>query len=319
MKIIQVILLFLLILLVGCAQKDIETSEEIQPEEQSVADALVGTTWSGTIKGEATYQRTAPGHAYTATVKQVETGEFSFIIYKDRFTYRINGSGIGKVIYTSTGECKAEGSLTTNIKVSGIVDALTGELTLSISDDVDGRAAYSDYTRVCQSELRYKGRPQTTKTSFSAKFDSIYVDELDPVSGASGESSTPWVVSGAFMVHKITINGGSLKESFDFDVDVDPPIITIKQGEIAKATVSVRLVRGNPQPVKLTVTDWSSQNINAWFDKSPLSPGESTILNIKASCNTLPGEYLHTAQGEVGIRSSVDSVNVKVTDYPDCK
>lgn len=231
MKIIQVIILFLLILLIGCAEKNTKASKETSSEKQSAADSLVGTTWSGTINGEAMYQTSAPKSAYTSTTKQVETGEFSFTIYKDGFMYRINGSGIGKAVYTSSGECKAESSLTTNLKIRGSVDEQTGKITITVDDDVDGRSAYNSYTRVCQSELRYKGHEQSTKTSFNAMFDSIYAKDIDPVSGASGKSTTPWVVADTFMVHKITINNRFLKKLVDFDVDVDPPIITINQGE----------------------------------------------------------------------------------------
>lgn len=61
MKKITYFLPILVILIAGCAQQDIQAPEETTYEEQPVADPLVGTTWSGTIKGEAIYQSTAPG------------------------------------------------------------------------------------------------------------------------------------------------------------------------------------------------------------------------------------------------------------------
>ncbi len=207
MKKITYFLPIQVILIAGCAQQDIQTPEETSSEEQPVVDALVGTAWSGTIKGEAIYQRTVPKSSYAFTAKQVETGDFSFTIYKAGFKNRIKGSGTGKAIYTETGECEAESSLTTSLKIVGVVDELTGKIAINISDDVDNRSAWEHLTINCQSELRYKGRTQTTNGTFSAMFDLIYVDELEPASGASVEFTTPWVVAGSHMVYTITIYG----------------------------------------------------------------------------------------------------------------
>lgn len=105
---------------------------------------------------------------------------------------------------------------------------------------------------------------------------------------------------------------------FDFDVDVDPPVVTIDQGGTAAVDVSVKLVRGEPQRVKLTITGWGTVDITSQFDNPTPSAGTGTKLYITASCDTPPDDYLHTVQGEVGTRTSVDSVNLIVTEKSDC-
>lgn len=106
-------------------------------------------------------------------------------------------------------------------------------------------------------------------------------------------------------------------EDFDFDVDVDPAIVTIEQGGTAEVDVTVKLVRGESQQVKLTITNWGA-GITTQFANPTPSADTSTKLYITASCDTKADDYLHTVQGEVGTRTSVDSVNVKVEEKSDC-
>lgn len=120
------------------------------------------------------------------------------------------------------------------------------------------------------------------------------------------------------------ISGGDISassEDFEFDVDVNPHIATIKQGEIAVVNITVRLVRGTPQPVALTTTEWESAlEIYPIFAKTTVTPTETTMLYIETTCDTPPDEYLFTVRGEEegSFHTSVDSVNIKVVENSDC-
>ncbi|MEE9525847.1 MAG: hypothetical protein V3V78_04550 [Candidatus Woesearchaeota archaeon] len=107
-------------------------------------------------------------------------------------------------------------------------------------------------------------------------------------------------------------------EEFDFDVDVDPAIVSVVQGETATPLVTVRKVRGQAKDVSLTVTSWP--NIKAFLVNKVVTPTETTTLTIETSCDTAPDNYLFTVQGETAgtFKTSVDSVSVQVTKNPQC-
>jgi len=110
-------------------------------------------------------------------------------------------------------------------------------------------------------------------------------------------------------------------EEFDFDVDVEPHIVNIKQGEIATINVTVNLIRGTSQSVLLTFTEWGSDfGINATLGKSIASPTYKTKLYIKTTCETPADQYLFTVRGETAgtYKTSVDSANIIVEEDKDC-
>ena len=110
-------------------------------------------------------------------------------------------------------------------------------------------------------------------------------------------------------------------EDFDFDVDVSPHFVSIPQGETAEITVTVKLIRGEPQPVRLTTIDWSNiEGISVRFDANTVTPTGTTRLYVKTTCNTPAGNYLFTVQGQSGgtFRTSADAVTVEVQENPDC-
>ena len=110
------------------------------------------------------------------------------------------------------------------------------------------------------------------------------------------------------------------QSDFDFDVDLSPHVLRIKQGEEADISVTVKLVRGEPQPVVLTVTDWRSAGIITTLTPSIVSPTATATLNIKTSCSTPPSDYLFTVSGEGQgtFRTSVDSVTLTIEVNPNC-
>jgi len=302
------------------APDDITSSLETTRADQtspSGSDALIGTQWSGTIEGRSELEYSSSFYDYKVT--WVEMGEFTFIITKPKYVLKINGSGSGKTTAKWTGDCTAEGSLTTGLIIEGRVNEATGNLEFGIRDDFAGREAHAFVTRQCRSPKWTGVRP--SNDSFSASFDFIPPFSLEPVSGASAEGSIHFFGEEDNMKYKVTIGKGLSAQDFDFDVDVDPPVVTIKQDKTADINVVVRLLRGDARDITMTVTDWGSNFITSWFDDSVITPtqtGALTKIHIQPACDTEPGEYLHTIQGEAGTRSSVDSVNVKVTESLDC-
>jgi len=110
------------------------------------------------------------------------------------------------------------------------------------------------------------------------------------------------------------------QDDFDFDVDVSPPVLRIKQGEEADISVTVKLVRGEPQPVVLTVTDWQLAGIITTLTPSIVNPTATATLNVKTSCSTPPSDYLFTVSGESQgtSRTSVDSITLTIETNPNC-
>lgn len=110
-------------------------------------------------------------------------------------------------------------------------------------------------------------------------------------------------------------------DDFDFDVDVEPHIVTIKQGEIATINVTVKLVKGTSQPVLLTTTDWGSDfGITALLAISTVTPPATTKLYIETTCDTPADEYLFTVRGETSgtFKTSMDSTNIIIEEDLDC-
>jgi len=111
------------------------------------------------------------------------------------------------------------------------------------------------------------------------------------------------------------------QEDFDFDVDVEPHIVSIKQGEIALINITVKLVKGTSQPVLLTTTDWGSDfGITALLAISTVTPPATTKLYIETTCDTPADEYLFTVRGETSgtFKTSMDSTNIIIEEDLDC-
>lgn len=289
-----------LIFIVGCTQQNVQKSGE-----PAVNEILADTEWTGEIYFK--------GEEINFKGKIVWEDKVTFTMIHSEKNNNLHGSGKGQMTMTESGECTGETIWNYEIEVGGNYQRSKERFIWSVGPvNTDWVFKPNCVGRTGKAYVGSRVASPKIPTWLSDIQLELYDGEIIEKTFERGDESSYYK-----MVLQSSSKLTSLK-GFDFDVDVDPPIITIKQGETAKATVSVKLLRGNPQPLKMTVTDWSSQNINAWFDKSSLNPGESTILNIRTSCNTPSDEYLHTAQGEIGFRSSVDAVNVKVTNDPNC-
>jgi len=108
---------------------------------------------------------------------------------------------------------------------------------------------------------------------------------------------------------------------FDFDVDVSPHLVTTLQDTSTTITVTVKLLRGESQPVTLTTTDWQSiPGISVRLATNVVRPTGTTTLTIETTCDTPPDQYLFTVQGgtEGTFHTSQDAVTLKVEENPNC-
>jgi len=311
MRKINYFLSILFVFLIGCATTD----------NGSSSNSLEGSKWVGTIEGTSEEDYDLSRDSWTYTRNHVESAEFKFLIYEDRGRLYVEGTGTGTTDFKLIGECSGGNVLDSEFDVFGEIEENTGKLRLGFSFGYRGKNLYGDYVKKCPTEkcstrngIRSCEKGTYIKDdTFEVLFNSFSV-LLEPESGASMEYIVEKVFRTPAKNYKVTIN--SILSSFSFDVDVDPPIITIKQGETAKANVDVKLLKGKAGNVKLTATKWTV--LESFFNENPIKAGESTILNVRTSCDTPVSEYLVTAQGEVGFVSSVDAVKVIVEENPNC-
>ena len=215
---------------------------------QAESDALVGTQWSGTIEGNAVHNYSSSFYDYIVTWE--EMGEFTFTITKPKYVLKINGTGSGKTTAVWTGDCTAEGSLTTGLIIEGRVNEITGNLEFGIRDDFAGREAHAFVERECRSPKWTGVRP--SNDSFSASFDSIPPFSLEPVSGASAEGSINFLGEEGAMKYKITISKGSSAQDVDID-SLSPAPISKPEPE---PTITPKVV---PEPEAVSETQDSTK------------------------------------------------------------
>ena len=117
-----------------------------------------------------------------------------------------------------------------------------------------------------------------------------------------------------------SIPAPKLKESFRFEVGVNPHHISVVQGEEALIDVIVKLIKGDPQGVELGSTQFPLANIFPTFVDVVVIPTDTTILDILTTCDTPTGTYPFTIHGnsEGTVFSSSDIVNLEVKPNPLC-
>jgi len=298
----KLLFILLVILVSGCAQQGIQEAEPIDSKTDIQADE----EWTGEIYFKQINPRVKG--------EIISEDQAQFTMTYSKKNNDLSGSGQGQLTWTESGECTGQKTWDYDFDVSGRYLSSKDTFIWSVGT-VDSAGWKLEPNCVGRLGKAYVGS-RVVSPDIPNWLSDIYFELYD---GEIIEETVDYQDGGSVYYKMVLSSKLAPIKDFDFDVDVDPPIVTIKQGETAKATVAVREVRGNPGPITLTVTDWSSQNINAWFDKSPLSVGDTTTLHIQTSCDTPPDEYLFTAQGEAGIKSSVDSVTVNVVDDPGCK
>ena len=143
----------------------------------------------------------------------------------------------------------------------------------------------------------------------------------------SAPSQIPSLVkdAGTNLLHELENSGLALPcEPSDFEFNIDVPVFsTVKQGDPVRIPVEVTLVKGEPKEVALSTTTWQeSLGIYGWFEKSTVTPKQSTYLVVQTSCNTPPDNYQFYANGVATSgdvpASSTDMVTVTVEAVSNC-
>ncbi len=311
--------LLLALLLVGGCTEAPEIKEAIPPKPDLSAPEVDKAEEVWDVRFEITGNEDQSRYGAVFTRNYYAVGEFSVRVPSDHdYVEGSTGSGIARGEYREFQSnrdmrCTGEGRFTTSYNVR--VNYQPGPTTSFVLKD------FSPYkftqTYIC---IWRDGEITSYTASDIVIINNFQGMNIELKDGAMAEETARWGGMGEMHL-KATISRRSELtplEDFDFDVDVDPAIVTITQGETGKAMVTVKLVRGDPKAVKLTATKWDIADISVWFDNPVVTPTGTTLLHIKTTCNTPPDDYLHTVQGAAGARASVDSVNLRVIANPSC-
>jgi hypothetical protein len=100
-------------------------------------------------------------------------------------------------------------------------------------------------------------------------------------------------------------------EPFDFALDATPETESVKAGQTNSFTVSVTLISGTPQPVRLDLSGLP-QGLRYSFSFSSGYPAFSSGLTVSSDASVSPGTYTLTIVGEGGGKSHSTTVNLVV-------
>lgn len=106
---------------------------------------------------------------------------------------------------------------------------------------------------------------------------------------------------------------------FDFSIHLSTHIMSATPGQALEVPVVVELVRGEPQPVTLSISPtWVSAGLIAQIIPPAAIPGTMAVLHIVVSANTPPGSYPFTVRGDTHgtFKTSEDMVTVVVEASP---
>ena len=106
---------------------------------------------------------------------------------------------------------------------------------------------------------------------------------------------------------------------FDFSVHLSTHMVSAIPGQSIEVSAIVELIRGEPQPVTLSVSPtWVSSGLIAQIIPSIATPGAIAMLHIVVSANAPPGSYPFAVRGETQgtFKTSEDMVTVVVEASP---
>ena len=109
------------------------------------------------------------------------------------------------------------------------------------------------------------------------------------------------------------------KWQFDFSVHLSTHVMSAAPGQAVEVPAVIELVRGETQPVILTVSSsWAASGLIAQVIPPTVTPGGMAILHIVVSASTPPGSYHFTLRGETQgtFKTSEDMVTVVVQPSP---
>jgi hypothetical protein len=107
---------------------------------------------------------------------------------------------------------------------------------------------------------------------------------------------------------------------FDFDVHASQNVVSVTPGQSVEIPIMIELIRGEPQPVILTVSpNWGSAGLISQIIPSTVPAGTMATLYIGVSPNTPPGSYMIAVLGDTQgtFASKQDKVTVTVTKTPE--
>jgi len=106
---------------------------------------------------------------------------------------------------------------------------------------------------------------------------------------------------------------------FDFSIHLSTHIMSATPGQALEVPVVVELVRGEPQPVTLSISPtWVSSGLVVQIIPPIAIPGTIAMLHIVVSANTPTGSYPFTVRGDTQgtFKTSEDMVTVVVEASP---
>lgn len=104
-------------------------------------------------------------------------------------------------------------------------------------------------------------------------------------------------------------------EAKDFQIEVNPPSLTVKQGEVASFSVDVVGIRGFSSPVTLSISGLPS-GVNGVFSVTSGTPGFVSTLTVTLAGNVQTGSFTLTITGTGGGLSRVGNTVLVITEAP---
>ncbi len=108
---------------------------------------------------------------------------------------------------------------------------------------------------------------------------------------------------------------GVPRVDFDFKVHMSVHTVAARPGQTVAVPVAVQAVKGGPQPVVLTASDWSrSAGLRADIAPSTVASGGSAVLYVAVPAGAPAGSYFYTVRGDAEgtFKTSNDTVTVVV-------
>lgn len=315
-----IVLLLILIFAIGCATEEIEDSEETDSGSQATepkAAAKEEVPTEGKIEFSSQSKTSLVVIDSPLDLDLAIKGNIDYEIDKTIVTGKGSGSfSIDLLSDIGLAKCTAKKTIPITYDITGTYNKVSNEISYKSSNI---KPANSAVTLDCPSEdygdISYELELPVqsfigTGEEFVLKHEDQSLKEvavMHPIAGWDLSIESKWQFKTELQFSE-----------FDFDVDVDPAIVSIIQGATATPLVTVKLVKGKAQDVVLTVTNWPK--LKAFIVNPTTTPTETTTLTIETTCDTPVDNYLYTVQGETAgtFKTSVDSVSIQVAKNNSC-
>ncbi|RLF92470.1 hypothetical protein DRN52_07950, partial [Thermococci archaeon] len=256
---------------------------------------------------------TVPSHKapFTSKLKltateDAETGTFTVHVNAKR------GSEIS-VTKTFTLKVKSKAHPDFTIDVSPLSASVSRGGAASFSININPLEGFDQSVSLSISGLptgtTYEFSPSSGTPPFTSTL-SIQTTETTPL----GTHTVTITASGGGKTHSKSIDL-TVKAVPDFSIGVEPPSITIKQGEAAEYVIGVASLEGFSEEVGLSVSGLPS-GATVSLSQTSGTPPMKSIMKIKISEDTPVGSYTITVTGTGGGKTHSASVNLVVKEAP---